>query len=246
MDRAQVHQHRSAWCNGVHAPPTIHNPDVEGGFGVPRHLQPRELVDRSAHGMDSARRTKGSPTMPSWSFEGDFQAGATNARRAYLVYTVPFDRDDRVNLSLPGLEQCAYAAQVAQPLFADTGSKDHAPRRHCLQAVHGLRHTQHSGHGDTVVPDARAVQALFSVAHLQGRGTREDRVEMRRYQRGRAMMASTEHATDIVDRINLHLRQADGAHALCHIGSPLRLLKGRGGNVTQMHGFIEHLVKAIR
>src|SRR3989442_14903900 len=219
MDRAQVHQHRSAWGNSVHTPPAVHDPDVEGGFGVLRPLQPRELVDRRAHGVDSARGTKGSPTMSAWSFEGDFQAGAANARRAYLVYTVPFDCNDRVNLPLPGLEQRAYAAQVAQPLFTDTGSKDHAPRWHCWQVAHSLSHTQHSGHGDTVVPDARAVQALFGVAHLQGRGTRKDRVEMRRHQGGGSGAARAEQPTDVVERVRLHLHQADGTHTLYHIGS---------------------------
>src|SRR5262245_51937659 len=98
--------------------------------------------------MDGTRGAKGSPTMPAWSFEGNFQAGATNAHRADLVDTVPFDRNNRVNLPLPGLKQRAYATQVAQSLFANTGSKDHPPRWRWVHAAHALSHAQHSGHGD--------------------------------------------------------------------------------------------------
>src|SRR5262249_38373244 len=68
---------------------------------------------------------------------------------------------------------------------------------------------------------------------------------MRRHQGCWPRGTSTEDAADVVDRVNLHLLQANSAHTLCHIGRALRLLKRRGGNVTQMHRFVEHLVKAI-
>jgi hypothetical protein len=69
---------------------------------------------------------------------------------------------------------------------------------------------------------------------------------MRCHEGGGAGTVGAEDASDVVDAVDVDLAQTNGPHPLCDIGSTCSFFKRGRRNTTQMHRFVEHLVKAIR
>jgi hypothetical protein len=190
---SNVDHHRGGLCNRIDGRTTFDDADVKRRGWSGRQC-PLAGLDQ---GMNGTAAPSVAPRMTAGAGELCPQAHRGDTTDCEAIDAMPFDSDQRPN----GLrvQQRRDAAEIAEPLLANGGCKQHGAGRQCLCQL--ARDVQHRSDSERVIADTRTRQANAIANDRDRREIRKDGVEVSDQGECRPVAADTRD--DIARRVNL-------------------------------------------
>src|SRR5262245_18636228 len=134
----------------------------------------------------------------------------------------------------------AHAAKIAQPLFADIGDEEDRAFGFDPGLIESLYTSEDHCQPAAIVADTRNRDDVPAPFNLEFSLFRKDCVEMRSKHEYRSRpIRSGAFSDDFADPINPHILQSELDKTLFEIIGPFGFFKGRSGDLTDLHLFID-------